>query len=134
MYIVHMMMYIVHNNDYIRSPSKPKIPSCIDACNACAKSCEFCATSCLREQDVKMFERCIQLDRECASICYTASQIMSMDGEHVTDVCRVCADICDTCGQKCEKHKQMDHCPAATSCKYLLPFIHRSVLSHHENF
>jgi hypothetical protein len=57
-----------------------KYQSCIDACNRCAESCEFCATSCLREQDVKMLERCIQLDRECASICYTGSKVISMDG------------------------------------------------------
>ena len=36
-----------------------KYQSCIDACNDCAESCELCATSCLREQDVKMLERCI---------------------------------------------------------------------------
>ena len=81
-----------------------KYQSCIDACNICAESCEFCATCCLREQDVKMLERCIQLDRECASICYTASQIMSMDGEHAKLVCRLCADICNAYAQESEKH------------------------------
>jgi Domain of Unknown Function (DUF326) len=95
-----------------------KYQSCIDACNACAESCEFCATSCLREQDVKMLERCIQLNRECACICYSASQIMSMDGEHVKEICRVCADICDACAEECEKHKQMDHCQqCAQACR-----------------
>ena len=63
-----------------------KFQSCIDACNTCAGSCEFCATSCLREQDVKMLGRCIQLNRECASICYTASKVMSLDGEHVGQI------------------------------------------------
>ena len=43
-----------------------KYRDCIEACNACAESCEFCATSCLRQQDVKMLQRCIQLNRECA--------------------------------------------------------------------
>lgn len=95
-----------------------KYQNCIDTCNACADSCEFCATSCLREQDVKMLERCIQLNRECASICYTKSQVMSLDGEHVREICRVCADICDACAQECEKHKQMDHCQrCAEACR-----------------
>ena len=95
-----------------------KYQSCIDACNRCAESCEFCATSCLREQDVKMLERCIQLDRECACICYTASQIMSMDGEHAKQICNVCADICDACAEECEKHKQMNHCQqCAQACR-----------------
>jgi Domain of Unknown Function (DUF326) len=79
----------------------------------------FCATSCLREQDVKMLERCIQLDRECASICYTASQIMSMDSEHTKQICVVCADICDACEQECEKHKQMDTVSSVTLPSWL---------------
>ena len=54
-----------------------KYQSCIDACNACAESCELCAISCLREEDVKTLSRCIQLDRDCASLCWTASQLMS---------------------------------------------------------
>ena len=95
-----------------------KCQSCIDACNSCAESCEFCATSCLREEEVKMLERCIQLDRECASMCYTASQIMSMDGEHAKQICSVCADICNACAQECEKHTQMDHCQqCAQACR-----------------
>ena len=97
-----------------------KYQSCIDACNRCAESREFCATSCLRERDVKMLERCIQLNRKCASICYSASQIMSMDGEHTKQICNVCADICDARAEGCEKHKQMNHCQqcaqACTTC------------------
>ena len=61
-----------------------KYQSCIDACNDCAESCELCATSCLREQDVKMLERCIQLDRDCATICWTASQFMSRYSENMS--------------------------------------------------
>lgn len=60
--------------------------------------------------EIKMLERCIQLNRKCASICYSASQIMSMDGEHTKQICNVCADICDACAEGCEKHKQMNHC------------------------
>jgi hypothetical protein len=64
-----------------------KYQSCIDACNACAESCELCATSCLREQDVKMLERCVQLNRDCATICWTTSQLMSRDSEYVKQIC-----------------------------------------------
>jgi ferredoxin len=59
-----------------------KYQSCIDACNACAESCELCAISCLREEDVKTLSRCIQLDRDCASLCWTASQLMSRVSEY----------------------------------------------------
>jgi hypothetical protein len=95
-----------------------KYQTCIDACNRCAESCEFCATSCLREQNVRMLERCILLNRECASVCYTASQVMSINGEHAKQICDVCADICDACAQECEKHKEMDHCQqCAQACR-----------------
>ena len=67
-----------------------KYQSCIDACNDCAESCELCATSCLREQDVKMLERCIQLDRDCATICWAASQFMSRNSEYVKQICNTC--------------------------------------------
>lgn len=95
-----------------------KYQDCIEACNACAESCEFCATSCLREQDVKMLERCIQLNREYAGICCAASQVMSMDGEFAKQICNVCADSCNACAQECMKHSQMDHCQqGAEACR-----------------
>lgn len=86
-----------------------KYQNCLEACNACAESCEFCATLFVREQDVKMLERCIQLNRECASICHTASKVISMHGEFPKQICNLCADICDACAQECEKHSQMNH-------------------------
>ena len=70
-----------------------KYQSCIDACNACAESCELCATSCLREEDVKMLSRCIQLDRDCATVCWTASQVMSRDSEFVKQICNICSKV-----------------------------------------
>ena len=95
-----------------------KYQTCIDACNDCFESCEFCATSCLREQEVKMLSRCIQLDRDCANICAMASGFMSRDSEYVKQICILCADICDACAEECEKHRQMDHCQkCAQACR-----------------
>jgi hypothetical protein len=95
-----------------------KYQSCIDACNACAESCEFCATSCLREQDLKMLERCIQLNRDCPTICWTASQLMSRDSEYVKEICSTCAEIYDACAEECEKHQRMEHCKlCAQACR-----------------
>ena len=96
-----------------------KYQSCIDACNACAESCELCATSCLREEDVKMLSRCIQLDRDCATICWTAStygqrqRIMC-----VKQICNICTELCDACAEECERHQQMAHCKScAQACR-----------------
>lgn len=97
--------------------SHERYQSCIDACLECAIQCEHCATACLHEEDVNMMSRCILLDRECAAICFTAAKIMGMDGEHATEVCRVCAEICEACGSECGKH-EMDHCQqCAEACR-----------------
>jgi len=89
--------------------SHEKFQFCIDACIACAITCEHCATECLREDDVKMMVRCIELDRECASVCRSAAELMSMGGSHATRLCSVCADICDACARECEIH-DIEHC------------------------
>src|SRR5687767_11513192 len=52
--------------------------SCIDACLRCASVCDNCASSCLHEEHVHMMARCIQLDMECATVCYTAAKLMSI--------------------------------------------------------
>ena len=54
--------------------------TCIEACLRCAAVCNQCASACLREEDVKMMARCIQLDTEYAAICYAAAQVMSIGG------------------------------------------------------
>jgi len=83
--------------------------ACIDACLNCAALCNHCASSCLQEKDVKMMARCIQLDMECAAVCYTAAQLMSLGSNRAEEYCRMCADICRECGEECGKHK-MEHC------------------------
>ena len=83
--------------------------SCIDACLACAAVCNHCATSCLGEEDVKMMARCIQLDMECAALCYTSAQLMSLGSDHAKTICELCAKACEACAEECGKH-QNKHC------------------------
>jgi Domain of Unknown Function (DUF326) len=95
-----------------------KYQSCIDACNACAEACEYCATCDLREKDVKTMASCAQLNRDCANICWTASQFMSRDSEYSKQLCNICADICDACTKECERHIEMEHCQkCAQACR-----------------
>lgn len=90
---------------------------CIDACLACAAICNHCASSCLQEDDVKMMARCVQLDMECAVMCYTAAQLMSMGSSQAMQVCTLCADMCDACAAECGKHDN-EHCrECAAACK-----------------
>lgn len=64
-----------------------------------------------------MMARCIQLDMECAAICYAAAQLMSLGSEKAAEICRICADMCDACGAECSKH-QTEHCKeCADMCK-----------------
>ena len=87
--------------------------SCIEACVNCAQACEHCATVCLNEMDVKKMSKCIELDRDCAEVCWAAAGYMSRGSQFVDQLCRICAEICDACGAECEKH-DMDHCRDCT--------------------
>src|SRR5687767_14364974 len=89
--------------------SHEKFQACIDACIACAIACEHCASECLKEESVKQMIHCIELDRECASVCRSAAELMSMRGAHGALLCTACADICDACARECAMH-EMDHC------------------------
>jgi len=81
----------------------------IDACLQCAAACDYCASSCLKELDVNQMAKCMQLDMECAAICRTAAQLMSIESDYANAVCQLCADVCNACASECKKH-DMDHC------------------------
>lgn len=93
---------------------------CIQACAACAVACSHCATECLKEEQVSHLTRCIQLDFECAAICRSAAEVMSLGSTFSAHLCRVCADVCNACADECEKHAQMGmgHCrECADACR-----------------
>jgi len=94
---------------------------CIDACAACAVACSYCATECLREANQEHLAKCIQLDLECAAICRSAAELMSLGSGFSAHLCRICADLCNACAQECEKHAKMgmDHCRVcAEACRH----------------
>ena len=97
--------------------SHQQFQSCINACEACAVACSHCAASCLQEEDVKMMARCIQLDMECAAICRSATELMSLGSEYSHQLCKLCAEICRACGNECSQH-DMQHCQdCAEACR-----------------
>ncbi len=90
---------------------------CIDACLACGAVCNHCASSCLKEDKVQMMAQCIQLDMECAAMCYATAQVMSLGGSQALQLATLLADICDACGAECGKH-DTKHCKeCAAACK-----------------
>jgi hypothetical protein len=80
----------------------------------CAESCEYCAICDLQEQDVKNMASCTQINRACASVCWTSVQLMSTDNKFSKQFYSFCADICDACAKECERHTGMDHCQKCT--------------------
>jgi len=92
--------------------------SCIDACVACAIECEHCATECLKENDIKSLALCIQLDRECATVCTAAAQLMAMGGDNAMILCHACEAVCGACAAECERNNELDHCRhCAEACR-----------------
>lgn len=83
--------------------------SCIDACLRCASICNHCAICCTEDEDVQMMAKCIQLDMECAEICYASAKLMSLGSDRAKDICLICADVCNECANECSKHDN-EHC------------------------
>ncbi len=91
---------------------------CIDACLQWAAICNHCASSCTQEEDVKMMAKCIQLDMECAALCYASAQLMSLGSEKAKEICKLCAEMCEACGNECSQHTHSKHCQeCAEACK-----------------
>ena len=89
---------------------------CIDACLKCAAICDHCASSSLNEVDAKMMATCIQLDMECAALCYAAVQLMSLGSDKAAALCKICAALCEACAAECSKHENV-HCKeCAAAC------------------
>lgn len=90
---------------------------CIDACLKCAAICNHCASSCLEEDDTKMMIKCIQLDMECAALCYAVAQLMSLGSDKAAALCKICAELCEACAAECMKYEN-EHCKeCAVACK-----------------
>jgi len=64
-----------------------------------------------------MMAKCIQLDMECAALCYAAAQLMSLGSSKAKELCLLCAEVCEACAAECGMHK-MIHCQeCAAACK-----------------
>ncbi|WMJ75016.1 four-helix bundle copper-binding protein [Cytophagaceae bacterium ABcell3] len=83
--------------------------SLINTILECAQACEHCATSCLKAEDVAEMSRCIQLDRDCADICFQAARLLKRKSEIALPYLLLCEKICRMCAEECKKHEN-DHC------------------------
>ena len=75
----------------------------------CATACENCGASCLDEQDVTPMAHCIELDRDCAEVCFLAAKLLIRDSEFSHEFLAFCEKICRHCAEECGKHEH-EHC------------------------
>ena len=75
----------------------------------CALACERCMSACLEEQDVTIMAYCIELDRDCAEICFLGSRLLLRDSEMAHQYLKICEEACRICAEECSLHKH-DHC------------------------
>ncbi|HUX84289.1 MAG TPA: four-helix bundle copper-binding protein [Chitinophagaceae bacterium] len=83
---------------------------CIEACRACTSACYHCAETCLREPEDERMTCCIRLGLECALICSTCADLMSLNSELSPGIAHLCAESCWRCASECEKHPELDAC------------------------
>lgn len=75
----------------------------------CATACENCAAACLDEKDVTPMAHCIEVDRDCAELCYTAAKLLTRDSEFAHELLALCEKACHHCADECNKHEH-EHC------------------------
>ncbi|MBX9851142.1 MAG: four-helix bundle copper-binding protein [Cytophagaceae bacterium] len=91
----------------------------------CAKACENCAQASLEEDDVTMMAHCIELDRDCADICFQGARYLLRDAEISHKYLMVCEEMCRLCAEECGKHSH-DHCKkCAESCRKCAEECHK---------
>lgn len=89
----------------------------IHALGNCINHCNYCADACLNEDNLKMMVDCIRLDRVCAEVCSTVSQVLATNFTDVDELVRYCMKICTKCADECEKH-DTKHCQdCAKACR-----------------
>lgn len=97
----------------------------------CALTNEMCSTACLDEKDVAMMARCIELDRDCADICFQAARLLQRDAEIAHHYLTVCEEMCRLCAEECSKH-DMNHCQqCAEACLKCAEACHKHLEAIH---
>jgi predicted PolB exonuclease-like 3'-5' exonuclease len=90
----------------------------------CALACEACAAACLTEQEVTSMTRCIELNKDCADICFLASRLVMRESEVQEQYLAICEEICRLCMEECQKYES-EHCKiCADTCERCADVCH----------
>ena len=89
------------------------LANCIAACNECNRICLRHIEHCLSLGESHAEPAHISMLLTCASVCRTATELMSLNSEWYATVCDLCAQVCDECADQCEDLGDMDDCVIA---------------------
>lgn len=79
----------------------------------CATACENCAALCLDEKDVTPMAHCIEIDSDCAALCYLTAKLLTRDSEFAHELLALCEKACRHCAEECSLHTH-EHCKRCT--------------------
>ncbi len=79
----------------------------IQACLQCMQACNVCTVASLQNAEVNSFARCIQLNMECAAICRSAAELMSLNSTFSGRLIELCMDICNDCAAENGLHASL---------------------------
>ena len=83
----------------------------------CALTCERCMSACLEEKDVTEMAHCIELDRDCAEVCFLGAKLLIRDSEIAHQYLKICEEACRLCAEECSLHQE-EHCQeCARTCR-----------------
>ena len=89
--------------------------TCIAACNECNRICLQHIEHCLSLGESHAEPAHIAMLLTCATVCRTATELMSINSEWHATVCDLCAQVCAECADQCEELGDMDDC--VTACQ-----------------
>ncbi|HNP24886.1 MAG TPA: four-helix bundle copper-binding protein [Panacibacter sp.] len=91
----------------------------------CAQACERCMSACLDEDDVQSMAHCIELDRDCAEVCFLGAKLLMRDSEIAHAYLQACEEACRICAEECGKHDH-EHCKqCADDCRKCADACHQ---------
>lgn len=89
------------------------LAACVAACNECSQVCLQSIEPCLSLGGAYAEPGHIAMLMTCASVCRTATELLSINSEWHPTLCDLCAQVCDECADQCEDLGDMEDCVGA---------------------
>jgi hypothetical protein len=107
----------MHNQNSSHHHSGHPHASLINMLLDCATASEQCMAACLEEKDVTAMAHCIELNRDCAEVCFLGAKLLLRDSEVAHKYLLICEEACRVCAEECSMHDH-EHCKrCAEACR-----------------